>query len=239
MSSVASTFDSAAVAYEQQLQLGLSLSGESADYFVSGRVAMFERLLAQFQLGSPSEIMDFGCGVGNAAQSLLASFPTANLSGLDCSRESLSIAERKHASLPAIANRLRWLSADAQVEPMTFDAVYTSGVFHHIVPSQRQAELSKIYRSLKPGGVFGLFENNPWNPGTRWVMSRIPFDHDAICLSPIETRRILRDAGFEVLTTRYLFFFPRVLSRLRCLERLLSRFAMGAQFVVLARRPLL
>lgn len=237
MTSAASTFDSAATAYEQQLQLGLSLSGEAADYFVRGRVAMFKSLLSQFDVQRPLEILDFGCGVGNATQSLLAAFPNAFLTGLDCSSESLSIAERKHVSLPSIAGRLSWLHADEQLKPMNFCAAYTSGVFHHIDPSQRQGELSKIYHSLQPGGIFALFENNPWNPGTRWVMSRIPFDRDAICLSPIETRRRLCGAGFEILATRYLFFFPRALSELRRFEGVLSRFAIGAQYVVLARRP--
>jgi hypothetical protein len=68
-------------------------------------------------------------------------------------------------------------------------------------------------------------------------MSRIPFDRDAICLSPIEARRRLRAAGFQVLQTRYLFFFPRKLSLLRPVERHLARLQLGAQYVVLARRP--
>jgi len=235
--SIANTFDSAAIAYEQQLQLGLSLSGEAADYFVRGRVAMLKSLLTQFDVRPPANVLDFGCGVGNAAQSLLTGYPNASLTGLDCSPESLAIADRKHASLSLIAARLSWLHADEQLAPLSFDVAYTSGVFHHIEPSQRQAELSKIYNALRPGGIFALFENNPWNPGTRWVMSRIPFDRDAICLSPIETIRRLRETGFDVLATRYLFFFPRVLSGLRRFESALSRFALGAQYVILARRP--
>lgn len=238
MTSVASTFDSAAIAYEQQLQLGLSLSGEAAEYFVQGRLAMFASMLAEFNVAAPSSILDFGCGVGNAAKPILENYPSATLTGLDCSSESLAVAERKHASLPSIADRVRWVNSNSELEPMSFDAAYTSGVFHHIDPSQRQAELSKIYDALRPGAIFALFENNPWNPGTRWVMSRIPFDRDAICLSPIETRRRLADAGFKILTTRYLFFFPRLLSWMRKCEGSLSRFALGAQYVVLAQRPL-
>jgi SAM-dependent methyltransferase len=236
MSSVASTFDSAAMAYEQQLQIGLSLSGEAADYFVRGRVAMLQSLLAQWNAPFPSKILDFGCGVGNAAQALLANFPSAKVTGLDCSTESLTIAEHKHAALPGLAGRLSWVNAAVPLEPLSFDAAYTSGVFHHIVPDQRPAELRKIHEALRAGGLFALFENNPWNPGTRWIMSRIPFDRAAICLSPIETRRRLKEAGFEVLATRYLFFFPRWLGGFRRLERWLTRCALGAQYVVLARR---
>jgi len=38
--------------------------------------------------------------------------------------------------------------------------------------------------------------NNPWNPGTRYVMSRCEFDEDAITLSPPQCRKLLRSSGF-------------------------------------------
>ena len=40
-----------------------------------------------------------------------------------------------------------------------------------------------VRQGLRPGGVFALWENNPWNPGTRLVMRRIPFDRNAVLLS--------------------------------------------------------
>ncbi len=237
MTSAASTFDSAATAYEQQLQQGLSLSGESADYFVNGRVTMLAGLLAEFHLHPPRHILDFGCGVGNATQALLSEFENARVTGVDCSSESIAIAARKHSSLPSHSHRLNWATTTEQLEPMSIDLTYTSGVFHHIEPRQRQDELSRILLSLRPGGTLALFENNPWNPGTRWIMSRIPFDRDAICLSPIETQRRVQAAGFNFLATRYLFFFPRMLSSLRYFERPLDRLPLGAQYVVFAQRP--
>jgi hypothetical protein len=49
-------------------------------------------------------------------------------------------------------------------------------------------------------------------------MSRIPFDRDAVPLSPPQARSLLRDGGFEVLQTSFAFIFPRMLSALRPLE---------------------
>jgi hypothetical protein len=49
---------------------------------------------------------------------------------------------------------------------------------------------------------------------------------------------MLRDAGFEVLRTDYLFFFPRSLSALRFLDPLLRPIPMGAQYLVLSRKPI-
>ena len=84
--------------------------------------------------------------------------------------------------------------------------------------------------------MFALWENNPWNPGTRYIMSRVPFDRDAIVITPFEARRLLRDAGFEIISTDYLFVFPHLLRALRPLERLLTPFPLGGQYLVLARK---
>ena len=95
------------------------------------------------------------------------------------------------------------------------DLVFCNGVFHHIPPDQRAAVVDYIYRTVRPGGMFALWENNPWNPGTRYVMSRISFDRDAITLTAPETRRLLISGGFEILRTDFLFIFPRLLSWFR------------------------
>ena len=94
-----------------------------------------------------------------------------------------------------------------------------------------------IRRALKPGGLFAFWENNPWNPGTRYVMSRIPFDRDAITLTPPEAWRLLQGCGFEILRTDFLFVFPRFLGWLRRLEPRMSSLPCGAQYMVLGITP--
>ena len=80
-----------------------------------------------------------------------------------------------------------------------------------------------------------FWENNPWNPGTRYVMSRIPFDRDAITLTPPEARRMLQAGGFDILRTDFLFIFPRVFSWFRGVEPFLVQLPLGAQYQVLCR----
>lgn len=94
-----------------------------------------------------------------------------------------------------------------------------------------------VRAALRPGGYFAFWENNPWNPGTVAIMRRIPFDRDAIMISPTEARRLLGAAGFEVVSVDSLFYFPRMLSWLRPLEPALSRLPLGGQYLALARRP--
>jgi SAM-dependent methyltransferase len=116
------------------------------------------------------------------------------------------------------------------------DLVYCNGVFHHIPVAERKAAMRFIWRSLKPGGYFAFWENNPWNPGTRYIMNRVPFDRDAVMLSANQARELLRSAGFHVERTDYLFVFPRVLRKLRWIESHVSSLPFGAQYLVLSRK---
>ena len=117
------------------------------------------------------------------------------------------------------------------------DLAYSSGVFHHIPDAKRSSACDFVYRALRHGGLFAFWENNPWNPGTRYVMSRCEFDKDAITLAPQDARSLLRAAGFETIGTDFLFIFPRALSALRRLEPLLSRLPFGGQYQILCRKP--
>lgn len=233
MSSIASTFDASAANYAEQLDRGISLSGESADYFVEGRVRFLSDYLEHQIPLHDLHVLDFGCGVGNACGALRRQLHARRVVGFDCSAESVAIAQQRYDD-----SAFEWTVDYRTIAPASLDVVYTSGVFHHIEPEQRPAELNRIFGWLKPGGFLALFENNPWNPGTRWVMSRIPFDADAQCLTPPETRQRLTAAGFELQVTRSLFYFPRLLRGLRPLEVLLAPLPLGAQYVVMARRPL-
>ena len=179
----------------------------------------------------PSRVLDYGCGTGDTSPELLEQLHARMVVGVDASRESLDVARRAHAD-----PRLQFKTM-SDLEPSgEFEVAYCNGVFHHVEPEQRLDALGYVHRSLSDGGYFGLWENNPWNPGTRLVMRRIPFDRDAKLLSPPHARELLTRAGFAVLRTDFLFLFPRVLSALRPLEARLARFPAGAQYMVLCRK---
>lgn len=94
-----------------------------------------------------------------------------------------------------------------------------------------------LFHSLRPDGLLAFCENNPWNPGARMVMRRCPFDRDALPISPRLARRLLRDAGFSLLRTDFLFVFPRRLRCLRFIEPAVASLPLGAQYLVLCRAP--
>jgi SAM-dependent methyltransferase len=225
-----SEFDDFAATYDAALNKGLSLSGESKDYFARERVRWLAGRLADLGVRA-SLVLDYGCGTGGTSPELLERLQPRAVVGVDASHESLEVARKEHAD-----TRLRF-DAMNELEPSgQFDVAYCNGVFHHIEPDQRLGALAYIHRALAAGGVFGFWENNPWNPGTRLVMRRIPFDRDAKLLSAPRARQLLTRAGFEVLRTDFAFFFPRSLAALRPLEARLASIPAGAQYMVLCRK---
>ena len=224
-------FDAFAKNYDEALQEGLDLTGESKEYFAQHRVKWITQQLAAYEATTDS-ILDFGCGTGGSVDYLLKQLNPKRLVGTDVSDDSLKIARVSHQD-----NRCHFERLDKFEPRAELDLAFCNGVFHHIPLSERQQCVQTIFDALTPQGYFCYWENNPWNPGTRWVMKRVPFDRDAIMLWPSESRQMLRRSGFEIVTTNYCFFFPNFLRALRPLEAYLSHFPLGGQYLVIAKKP--
>jgi len=224
-------FDHFHADYDEALARGLAVSGEDKLFFARGRVAFLSSCLRELGCRSPS-VLDFGCGTGTAVPLLLDELGAERVVGVDASERCLEVARRQHGS-----ERVRFLAAGEFVPRADFGVAFCNGVFHHVPRSERGEAARLIHDGLQPGGFFALWENNPWNPGARLVMRRIPFDRDAVMLSSLEARRLVEAAGLVVLRVDYRFFFPRSLRLLRPLEPYLGKIPLGAQYQVLARRP--
>ena len=226
-----SEFDAYAANYDDSLSEGLRVSGENKDFFAEGRVAWLRKCISGLGL-QPQGVLDFGCGTGSSTPFLLGLNGACSVTGVEVSPKSLAIARSRHGS-----PRARFEILDGCQPTGQFDLAFCNGVFHHIPPAERRRAVDFCFHSLRPQGLFSFWENNPWNPGTRYVMSRITFDRDAITLSSIEARRLLRTSGFKVLRSDFLFYFPRSLRFLRWAERFLTRMPFGAQYQILCRKP--
>ena len=223
-------FDAYAADYDAALNRGLSLSGESKQYFAHARIQWTASRLAD--IGHHTlRVLDYGCGTGDSATELLEQLRASAVTGVDASSESIAVARREHAG-----STVEFHTIDGFEPSGNHDLAYCNGVFHHIEPNHRLRALTYVNRSLISRGYFALWENNPWNPATRWVMHRIPFDRDAQPISAPHARRMLNAAGFDVIRTDYLFLFPRVLAPLRRLEARLAAVPAGAQYLVLCRK---
>lgn len=213
--------------YDAMLAEGLSLSGEDKAWFIDGRLRwLADRLPSE---ATPRRILDFACGVGDTAAALAQTFPVAEVVGFDLAEAAVALARERHGA-PGIS-----FETGAELPAGPFDLCYVNGAFHHIPAAEQPKVLKGLHSVLRTGGWLALFENNPWNPGARLVMRRIPFDRDAVMVSIPRARRLVRAAGFELCPSTTGFWFPRALSVLRPTERVISRLPGGAQYLVLAR----
>lgn len=229
--SASAEFDQYAESYDEALDEGISISGEDRNFFAHGRINWLASMLQSDE--TIRSAMDYGCGTGSATPFLLDLLGVERVLGVDISEKSLEQARRTYET-----SRSSFAQIEEYEPREEFDLAFCNGVFHHIPRPERAASVDYIYRSLKPGGLFAFWENNPWNPGARYAMWRCPFDRDAVPLTPPHARRLLRASGFEIESTSFMFIFPRMLGFMRGIEPHVARWPIGAQYQVLCRKPL-
>jgi SAM-dependent methyltransferase len=221
-------FDAVATRYEEALAEGLNITGEDSAYYAKERVKAMSPLLGPLMRGASRRILDFGCGTGGSRLWLHEQWPDAEYLGYDPSEASLEVARMRHSQ-----PRTTWSASTTNLGQ--FDLVLTNGVFHHIAPTNRAAAFAVVKAAMKPDGTFAFFENNPWNPGTRYIMSRVEFDRDAITISPKNARCLLEHHGLSPLHFASLFYFPSSLAFFRPLEQWLRSLPFGGQYLYICR----
>lgn len=226
----AELFDHYAANYGAALSEALGPSGEKREYFAEGRILWLKRCL--HKLGEmPSRVLDFGCGDGSTTPFLLTALGGECVVGVDVSEKSIAVAGASYGNSQIV------FQTASEFHPRSeMDLAYCNGVFHHIPPSERTAAVAFVNGALRIGGLFSFWENNPWNPATRYVMSRCAFDSDAITLTPSEARSLLCAGGFEIVRSDFRFIFPRSLKYLRKLEDVFYRLPLGTQYQLLCRK---
>lgn len=222
-------FDRFARSYEQDLAKSLAATGEGREFYAQKRIDWTAQCVDRLGY-SVKRILDYGCGDGANVPMLAARFRADQVLGVDVSAESISVAREANP-----VQGLQFLCAIDWIPGGDIDLAFANGVFHHIPPAEREECLLTIRRALKPGGLLAFWENNPWNPGTQYVMSQCSFDEHAIKISPREAKEMLASAGFRILGSDSLFYFPRQLSFLRPAEAWLRALPLGGQYLVLCK----
>lgn len=110
------------------------------------------RRLAQLVPEGTKTLLDLGCGSGLELDQIFLRFPRLEVTGVDLSEEMLSLLSKKHGDKTLTLVQADYFAWDMGEEQ--FDCVLSFESFHHF-PLEKKAELfGKIYRCLKPGGVF-------------------------------------------------------------------------------------
>jgi len=223
-------FDKFARNYESLFKPWLRIAGGPREFFARERLKWLSGLLHERQV-APKRVIDFGCGTGMSLPLMIEILGAEQVIGLDTSAESLAVAR------DAVGNQGVELATPGQHVPsQDIDLIFCNGVFHHIPVAERPEVIEYIYRCLKPGGIFAMWENNPWNPIQLLAMKLAKLDENAVPLSSTQARRLIVLQPFQVIQTDYLFFFPGWLRWAHSVEKWLVRVPLGAQYQVLARK---
>ena len=231
-------FDRFARNYRAVHDVNLKPSGFPSDYFAAQKARILVAEAPAPDAGSPLRLLDVGCGTGRLEALILAARGGSagiQMEGIDVSAQS--VEEAQSQQLPGAAFRVY----DGQHVPFgadSFDVIVFCCVMHHVPLAIREPLLKECRRALKPGGALFIFEHNPLNPLTQYLVKSCPFDGDAILLRSGQAADLLRRAGFRVVAKSFINFFPNrgVFQKLMPLENRLRRLPLGAQYYLRAAR---
>jgi trans-aconitate methyltransferase len=105
---------------------------------------------------TPKSVMDFGCGTGSAVPYLLEVLGVTSVIGVDVSPKSIETAKQTYG-----CEQVRFMTVEDYRPGEDLDPAFCNGAFHHVPLSERASAIQYIYDSLRPGGLFALWENNP------------------------------------------------------------------------------
>lgn len=213
------------------LDKGIGITGNDKHFFINGRLARVNFWTEPFGF-SEGNLLDFGCGIGDSTIKLSQLYPTSDIYGWDISSKAVDFARQKFPD-----SKVRFLNDLPSVDELKFDLIYLNCVLHHVEESARNSVIHQLYSHLAPNGLIFCFENNPANPGTQLAMYTNPFDKGVKKIWPNELLMRMKMAGFEILKTEFLFYFPQWLSIFRPIERWLYSLPLGGQYGVIARKP--
>jgi SAM-dependent methyltransferase len=228
----AAEFDKFADEYLAIHTENLKVSGEKPDFFARYKIDELRRRWTREKRPEPRSILDFGSGVGASLPHLARAFPDAALTAIDVSKRSLEISRERY---PELGRRVLYSGVgDLPLEPGGFDLIFTACVFHHIDADRHVELFARLRKLLRPGGVLMVFEHNPVNPVTRYIVATCPFDENAVLIPGPVLKSRLREAGFAEVGVTYTGFFPHALAALRPVEPWLAWLPIGAQHYAFA-----
>ena len=227
-------FDGFAEDYYQNHRANIAITGEGPEYFAEYKIAVLSQLISRMKYQTP-RIFDFGSGIGNSIPHVSRLLPGCELTCADVSQRSLEISESR---FPGQARILLIEGERIPASDNTYDVAFSACVFHHISHDEHVHWLSEVLRVTRPGGMIAVFEHNPLNPLTVRAVNTCPFDANARLIRAGKFVESYRKAGWREPRVRYHVFFPRALARLRPWEHRLSQVALGAQYSVVAMKPM-
>ena len=106
-------------------------------------------LISRVSLAHPSRVIDLGCGPGNSTAMLRQRWPTAEVVGLDNSREMINAASQAHPDWT-------WVEGDiaAWTAAAPFDLVFSNAALHWV--ANHAEVMPHLLRQVGPQGALAI-----------------------------------------------------------------------------------
>lgn len=226
-------FNAAKNTYRDSIEQSIAFAGKGHDFYTAVK-ADYLRDIVRLELPKirVPYLLDVGCGHG-FIHTHLKQFDY-DIVGVDVATEVIPLAQ-------ALNPEVTYHGFDGKILPFednVFDVVMTICVLHHVPPKQWVEFLFEMHRVLKPGGIVVVFEHNPFNPLTRYVVANSELDEDAILLSISTLREQMTTAQFSDLRARSILFTPFTNSVFLAIDRMLGWCPLGAQYYIVGKKDL-
>jgi len=216
-------FDNFVGTYEALLQADTKFFSGESDYFASYKVAILKN---ELKIVNPKKILEPGCGVGRNLAFLKRSYPDASIIGTDISKKSINYAAENIEGVKCLVEDFCTHKING------FDLIFVAGVYHHIELEFRMEFTKLCYERLNNGGSMVIFEHNPLNFITRFIVSRCPYDVGVRLVGLAQLVKHLESAGFTIKRKGYCLFIPQFAKSFRGCERYLKWIPLGGQYYV-------
>jgi ubiquinone/menaquinone biosynthesis C-methylase UbiE len=189
-------------------------------------------LLRQSASPSGAHILEVGCGVGLFEKELHQDAAIRQITAIDPEWAETDAGDGRD---PKVCFR-KASGAAIPLPDGTVDLSFMSCVLHHIPEADRRPVVAEMGRVTRPGGIVTIFEHNPWNWLTRFIVSLCPFDRGLRLIPSTETARLMESAGLRVFKTGYMIFLPTFIENKLGWDRSMEHCPVGAQYFVAAHR---
>lgn len=187
--------------------------------------------------------IDLGCGTGETTEYFQDKF--RHVFACDYSRGMLEYAAKKN--LKNVTFKL-CQSEKLPFEAASADIVAMYGIIHHIDSGEKVTQtFNEVNRILKKGGIVAVYDFNPLNPISRFIVKTCSLDSGVnldgykkgefpTTFYSWEVNGILKKSGFRIAKHEYLIFFPQTLSSLAPLEKLLAKLPLGGMYSIIGEK---
>lgn len=221
---VRSQFNSLADSYSEITARQHAFFDSNTRYLQEYKVALARELVPE-----PKTVLDYGCGIGLLQEYLGSYYSDAAIYAADISEDSLA---HIHHNYP----ETKVLNCETALQ-QRFDLIVVSCVLHHVPLKDRKELVKQLINALNEGGSLLIFEHNPLNPVTQYLVNTCPIDEDAILLRRSECQRLINlSEEATVSKSGYTLFFPGLLKSLRPMEKKLRWLPAGGQYFLLATK---